>query len=179
MSGTIEETVMEQDYVYKEIQRFTQWWLWLILVVLNLVFIYGFYKQVITGQPVGDNPMSDTGVTVATLVSFLLSAFFYSLRLETLIKADGIYVRFFPFHLKFKHYGWSRINRSYVRKYSAITEYGGWGLRYGMFEKGTAFNVSGNQGLQLVFVDQKKLLIGTNNPKGLSSALKEMGQLRD
>lgn len=170
---------MEQDYVYKEIQRFTQWWLWLILVVVNLVFTYGFYKQVITGQPVGDNPMSDTGVMVVTFVSFLFSGFFYSLRLETLIKADGIYVRFFPFHLKFKHYAWSGINRSYVRKYSPITEYGGWGLRYGMFEKGTAFNVSGNQGLQLEFVDQKKLLIGTNNPKGLSSVLKEIGQLRE
>ena len=66
---------MEQDYVYKEIQRFTQWWLWLILVIVNLVFTYGFYEQVITGQPFGDKPMSDTGVTVATLVTFLLSAF--------------------------------------------------------------------------------------------------------
>jgi len=170
---------MEQDYVYKEIQRFTQWWLWLILVVVNLVFTYGFYKQVIAGQPVGDNPMSDAGVTVAMLVSLLLSVFFYTLRLETLIKDDGIYIRFFPFHLKFKHYPWSRINRSYVHIYSPITEYGGWGLRYGMFGTGTAFNVSGNQGLQLEFVDEKKLLIGTNNPMGLSSALKAIGQLRD
>jgi hypothetical protein len=168
---------MEQNYIFKETQRFTQWWLWLILGAVNLLFLFGFFKQVIIGQPFGDKPMSDTGMAVATFLTILLSLFFFSFRLETIIKADGIYVRFFPFHRKFKHYPWSAISRSYVRKYAPITEYGGWGLRYGMFGKGTAFNVSGNQGLQLEFTDQKKLLIGTNKPEVLTSALSQLGQL--
>lgn len=169
---------MEQNYIFKEQQRFKQWWLWLILAGINLLFIYGFLKQVIEGQPFGDKPMSDTGMTVATFLTILLSSFFFSLRLETVINADGIYVRFFPFHVKFKHYPWSRITRSYVRRYAPLTEYGGWGLRYGMFGKGAAFNVSGNQGLQLEFIDKKKLLIGTNKPEALSSALSQIGQMK-
>jgi hypothetical protein len=169
---------MEQNYIFKEQQRFKQWWLWLILAGINLLFIYGFFKQVIEGQPFGDKPMSDTGMTVATFLTILLSSFFFSLRLETVIKADGIYVRFFPFHVKLKHYPWSMITRSYVRRYAPLTEYGGWGLRYGMFGKGTAFNVSGDQGLQLEFIDKKKLLIGTNKPDALSSALSQIGQMK-
>lgn len=169
---------MEQTYFFKEEQRFKQWWLWLILIGINLLFVYGFFKQVIAGQPFGDKPMGDAGLTVATILTILLSSFFFIHRLETMIKADGIYVRFFPFHVKFKYYPWSKITRSYVRRYAPISEYGGWGLRYGISGKGTAFNVSGDQGLQLEFFDQKKFLIGTNQPEKLSSALSQLGQLR-
>ncbi|MDQ1088364.1 hypothetical protein [Siphonobacter sp. SORGH_AS_1065] len=59
-----------------------------------------------------------------------------------------------------------------------MTEYGGWGLRLGLFGKGIAFNVSGNKGLQLEFIDHKKLLIGTNKPEELTKVLSEIGQLK-
>lgn len=168
---------MEQDFIFKEKQRFKQWWLWLILLGLNGFLLYGFFRQVLAGYPLGDRPMSNIGLSITALITLLLSLFFIILRLETIIKTDGIYVRFFPFHAEFKYYPWSRINRSHVRTYAPLAEYGGWGLRYGMFGKGTAFNVSGNQGLQLEFTDRKKLLIGTNKPEALSSALRQLGQL--
>ncbi|MEO0075774.1 MAG: hypothetical protein ABIK31_06695 [candidate division WOR-3 bacterium] len=59
-----------------------------------------------------------------------------------------------------------------------MTEYGGWGLRLGLFGKGTAFSVSGNKGLQLEFTDNKKLLIGTNKLDELTETLKKIGQLK-
>ena len=102
---------------------------------------------------------------------------FLNLRLETFIKNDGIHVRFFPFHIKFKHYPWESISRSYVREYSPLMEYGGWGLRMGLFGKGTAFNVSGSMGLQLEFTNSKKLLIGTNKPEELITALNKIERL--
>jgi hypothetical protein len=99
-------------------------------------------------------------------------------RLDKVIKKDGIYVRFFPFHLRFKHYSWDKLTKSFVRQYSPIAEYGGWGLRFGLFGKGTAYNISGNKGLQLQFIDNKKLLIGTNKPDELTETLKIIGQLK-
>jgi len=48
------------------------------------------------------------------------------------------------------------LRKSYVRQYSALSEYGGWGLRYGIFGNGTAFNISGNKGLKLEFSNNKK-----------------------
>lgn len=169
---------MNNEVLFTERQRFKQWWLWLILFGINGLFIFGVCKQVIGGQQFGNKPMSNTGLLIVTGLTFLLVLLFLNFRLETRIKTDGIYVRFFPFHLSFKHYAWNKLNKSYVRSYSAITEYGGWGLRTGLPGKSAAFNVSGNKGLQLEFDNNKKLLIGTNKPVELEEALIKIGRLK-
>ncbi|MBE9601319.1 hypothetical protein [Pedobacter sp. MC2016-24] len=70
------------------------------------------------------------------------------------------------------------MTKSFVRKYSPLTEYGGWGIRFGLFGQGNAFNVSGNEGLQLEFNDHTKLLIGTKKPAELTETLNKIGQLK-
>jgi len=169
---------MNREILFRERQKFRQWWLWLILLGINGLFLFGVFRQIIGGQKFGDKPLSDTELIIATIFAIILTLLFTSFRLETIIKNDGNYVRFFPMHLKFKHYSWERLTKSYIRQYSAISEYGGWGLRFGIFGKGTAYNVSGNSGLQLEFIDNKKLLIGTNKPDELTEALDRIGQLK-
>jgi len=168
---------MANEVLFTESQKFKQWWLWLILLGINGLFLFGLFKQVIGGQQFGDKPMSNVGLIVTTVLTIVLTILFVNFRLDTTMTKDGIYVRFFPFHLKFKHYSWDSLTKSYVRQYSPLTEYGGWGLRLGLFRKGTAYNVSGDKGLQLEFTDKKKLLIGTNKPDELTETLKKVGQL--
>ncbi|MBQ4803289.1 hypothetical protein J8L88_10555 [Aquimarina sp. MMG015] len=79
--------------------------------------------------------------------------------------------------MKFIQYDWGSIKQLYIRKYDPIYEYGGWGIRMNIRGKGKAFNISGNIGLQLEFLNNKKLLIGTNKPEKLSEALKKIGKL--
>jgi hypothetical protein len=169
---------MDTEILFSERQKFKQWWLWLILFGINGLFLFGVYRQVIDGQKFGNKPMSNVALIIATALTILLTLLFINFRLDTIIKKDGIYVRFFPFHKKFKHYAWDTLTKSFVRQYSAITEYGGWGLRLGLFGKGTAFNVSGDKGLQLEFTNNKKLLIGTNKPYELTETLSKIGQLK-
>lgn len=169
---------MNNEILYTERQKFKQWWLWLILLGVNGLFLFGVFKQVIYGEQFGNKPMSNTGLLIATCVTILLTILFVNFRLDTTIKEDGIYVRFFPFHLKFKHYTWDTLTKSFVREYSPLTEYGGWGMRLGVFGKGGAYNISGNKGLQLEFANKKKLLIGTNKPNELTETLKKIGQLK-
>lgn len=169
---------MANEILFTERQRFKQWWLWLILLGINGLFLFGVFKQVVSGQQFGDKPMSNIGLLITAGLTILLTILFLNFRLDTLIKKDGIYVRFFPFHLKFKYYAWEKLTKSFVRQYSPIAEYGGWGLRYGFLGKGKAFNVSGDKGLQLEFIDNKKLLIGTSKPDELTEALKRIGQLK-
>jgi hypothetical protein len=169
---------MENEVIFSETQRFKQWWLWLILLGINGLFLFGVYKQVIDEEQFGDKPMSNSGLLISTGITILITLFVVNFRLDTVIKKDGIYVRFFPFHLRFKHYSWDKLTKSFVRQYSPIAEYGGWGLRFGLFGKGTAYNISGNKGLQLQFIDNKKLLIGTNKPDELTETLKIIGQLK-
>ena len=168
---------MDKEILFTEQQRFKQWWLWLILISLNGLFLFGVFQQVVKGHPFGDKPMSDAGLLIVSGLFLLLTLLFIVFRLETQIKKDGIYVRFFPFHVNFKYFSWESLTKSFVRNYSAITEYGGWGLRIGLFGRGKAYNVSGNTGLQLEFKTSKRLLIGTGKETELTDVLTKLGQL--
>jgi 4-amino-4-deoxy-L-arabinose transferase-like glycosyltransferase len=170
---------MNDEIVFSETQRFKQWWLWTILIAINVQFLYIILRQVIGGQPVGDNPMSNTGLIIVESITMLSTISFYFFRLETQISKEGIRVRFFPFHLSFKTFTWDEILKSYVRVYHPIREYGGWGVRLGLFGKGKAYNVSGIIGLQLQFNDDRKLLIGTNKAEELTEALKKLRRYKE
>ncbi|MCL0079845.1 hypothetical protein M1O18_02960 [Dehalococcoidia bacterium] len=48
------------NMIFQEVQKFRQWWLWLILLpscmLLVGLFGYGMIEQLIFGQPWGDDP---------------------------------------------------------------------------------------------------------------------------
>ena len=123
-------------------------------------------------------------VLAVSMLIFLLSAMFiFSLNLQTRIDEFGIHFKFWPIQSVKKNIPWSSIKRCYVRKYSPLKEYGGWGLRgsirskaFGAGKNGTALNVSGNMGIQIEFVDGNKLLIGTQKPEQASEVLKRHDQ---
>lgn len=167
---------MKNESLFSESQRFKQWWLWLILLGVNILFMYGIYQQVILGKPFGDNPGSN-GMLISTfLITVFTTVFIGVIRLDTEIKSEGVYVRFFPVQIKFRFFPWNSITKSYIRYYNAIAEYGGWGFRIGIFGRGRAFNISGNMGLQLEFDNNKKLLIGTRNAEELQKVLISLNQ---
>lgn len=101
------------------------------------------------------------------------------LKWATQIKNDGVYVKLFPFHLKYKFYSWEQLSKSYVRKYNPISEYGGWGYRIGIFGKGKAFNISVNMGLQLELNNKSKIFIGTRKAEELKSVLLNISQYKE
>lgn len=166
--------MMEGNILFKERQRFRQYWLWLLLLGMDFLFIYALYVQLYLGKPFGDKPASDIELVLISLLIFSLTFLFASFRLETIIKSDGIYVRFFPFHLKMKYYAFSDMQQLYIRKYKPLIEYGGWGLRFGFSKKGNAYSMSGNQGLQIVFSNGDRLIIGTRIPSELRHVVESL-----
>ncbi|NQX76517.1 MAG: hypothetical protein HRT75_02160 [Gilvibacter sp.] len=57
---------------------------------------------------------------------------------------------------------WDEIESLYVREYSPIGEYGGWGYRLSFSKStGRAYNVSGNLGIQIELKNGKRVLVGT------------------
>lgn len=78
--------------------------------------------------------MSNTGLGLLLVFMFLINLLLYNFKLETVITEDGIYVKLFPIHFKFRFIDWNIINKSYTRKYKPLLEFGGWGLRYGFGE---------------------------------------------
>lgn len=168
---------MNEEVLFTESQRFKQWWIWLPLLGLNGLVMYPWFSQIINEQINISNTLHYNSFLVSLAIMIAITLLFTIFRLDTIIRRDGIYLRFFPFHLKFKHYAWNDLTKSFVREYSALSEYGGWGLRVGFSGKGTAWNVSGNKGLQLEFKDGKRLLIGTNQPEQICETLKNWGNL--
>ena len=130
------------ELIFNETQKFKQWWIGFILLCVNGIFIFGIYKQLILRQQFGDKPMGNIGLTILSGITITLAILFWQFRLETRVTKEGITVRFFPFHLNFKHYSWETISKSYIREYSPIKEFGGWGLKKALDGNGKAFNVS-------------------------------------
>jgi len=92
-------------------------------------------------------------------------------KLVTVINSESIriYFYFFPFNVK-RIFLWEEIKICRIRTYKPIAEYGGWGIRTGG-SSGTAYNVSGNIGLQLELTNKKRILIGTQKPDEIKSFL--------
>ena len=143
----------EYDTAFQEEQSFDQIWVWALLGIELVVMLV---PLILTGQPWWTLILS-VGVMVLTMV--LLASF----KLYTRIDSSGVHYRMKPFHFKEQTIIWDDIDQIFVRKYSPILEYGGWGIRFG--RNGKAFNMRGNYGIQIVKKDGKRILIGTQNPE--------------
>ena len=166
--------------IYKEIQKFRQPWIWILLItsglLISLVFGVGIEKQIMHGQKFGNHPMSDPGLIImfvsVMLLFVVLALLFGFAKLTTLIDDRGVAFRFFPFQFKFRRVDWSMLESSEVITYNPVRDYGGWGIRSS--SRGKAYNVSGDKGLQLRLKNGKNILIGTQNPKKLNDCLEDM-----
>ncbi|MEP5340323.1 MAG: hypothetical protein ABJL44_05595 [Algibacter sp.] len=77
---------------------------------------------------------------------------------------------------------WDEIKHAKTRTYNPLTEYGGWGLKSGDFwgkKRGTAINVKGNIGIQLILNTNKKVLIGTQKQADANSVIAKYLEQKD
>lgn len=156
---------------YKEEQRFTQWWLWLILIGIGIMPIVGIYKQNIIGGSFGENSMSDFGLAIFSLFVYGIIALFLVLRLKTEINQDEIKVSFFP--LTKRQVNWKEVKNAQIINYGFV---GGWGIRFGT-KYGTVYNTKGNKGLAIELLNGKKLLVGTQKDSELNLTMQKINEL--
>ncbi len=164
---------MEKKILFKEEQKQTQKWIWYLLIVLSATTLFGSIQQIVFNTPFGTHPIPDWGYIPLFGLLFLLSYLVMASRLHTEISRDKIIYQYKPFHRRAKILPWDQVSECYVRLYSPVKEFGGWGMRTAFNGKnGKAYNVSGNVGIQLELKDGKKILIGTNKGKEAENALK-------
>ncbi|MDR0206395.1 MAG: hypothetical protein LBI45_03955 [Bacteroidales bacterium] len=175
---------MKEINLFSEQQKFRQIWVWIMLLTLLCIPAYtlwGTIRQLRNDIPFGNNPTSNIGVIIVfiiILISVLLPFILVlTMKLETIISKEGINFRFFPFHLNFRNYKWEKISKAFVRNYSPLGEFGGWGIKYSYRTGIRLFNISGNQGLQIELKNGKKILIGTQKMNELEVVLKKIEQM--
>ena len=153
---------------FKEEQKFTQWWVWLILIGIALIPVYGIYKQIFQGEVFGDKPMSNLGLIAFVIFMLLFLLLFLLFKLTTEINTKEIKIQFFP--LVNKVVEWKDVKSAQVLNYGFV---GGWGIR--LFTKyGTVYNIKGNKGLALELKNGKKLLVGTQKMEELYEIVKNV-----
>ena len=162
----------ENETTFHEEQQFRQMWVWIILIIPTIILWYIAIQELVFGNTVGNSNMSKE-MMFAFWFGFgvLFPLFFYKLKLITQVRRDGLYIKFAPIHFSFKKIQLDNLKRNFVRNYDPIIEYGGWGIKYG--KNGKVYNVSGNRGVQLEFMDRKNILIGSQKPDQLNSAIEQ------
>jgi len=159
--------------VFKEEQKFTQPLIYIGLTIATLVIFTPIIKEwnSISQLPLNKQLGSLSGGVILGLMAIL----FLFLKLRTRIDEKGISFKFTPFHFKSILIHWKEVDKAYLRKYNAISEYGGWGIKGGIpwvKGNGRAYNVKGNIGLQLELRNGKRILIGTQKKNEVEAVLK-------
>ena len=90
-------------------------------------------------------------------------------HLDVIVTDEELLIRFRPFHLRGRRIPLRDIAEAQARTYSPLGEYGGWGIRLG--SRGMAYNAYGNRGVQIVLVDGRQILIGSQRSEELAAAL--------
>lgn len=158
-----------KEILFFEKQLNTHWMISIIAYFIGAVLIY--FLHVLAFD-------EETFKTLYSAFSFfiffyVLDYFFFMSRLITRVFDDYIQIKFYPYKWNMK-INFEEIESWEVRKYNAIREYGGWGFSNGILKNGPCYTSKGDMGLQLIFKNGKKLLIGTQKPEELESVLKKI-----
>ncbi len=159
------------EILFQERQRFKQLWIWLLLISIFMVplvmDLQGYIALVKSGE---------YGAAYTTqIVAMVVVVFMVSCRVDTVVYKDRICYRFYPLQISYREIKAEEIAKAFIRKYNAIMEYGGWGMRLGLFGRGPAINASGDMGLQLELKNGDRLLIGTQKWKALGEVIEKIG----
>lgn len=165
-----EMDLRREKVFFHEVQKFTQIWLWLIILFITGLAWFGFIRQILIRIPFGQHPAPNIVMIITWVIAgVFLPAFIGSTKLVTEVRGNGLYIQYFPFHLSPRRIAFDKLQNYEVRVYRPLLEYGGWGIRYGT--KGQAYNMAGNRGVQLVLIDGKRILIGSQKPEEMVKAI--------
>lgn len=145
--------------IFEEEQGFNRVWLIVIGTISFLGWLYLLYFQVQEEQ----NSQDLISFLLFSLLYLLIYFLFFCVKLKTRIDSRGVYAGFSPPGFFKKFFRWEEIKEIYVREYSPIAEYGGWGIRG--LGRTKAYNVSGKYGIQIFTRENKDFLIGTQVPE--------------
>lgn len=152
---------------FTEKQYFKQKWIWFMLFGILALSVVPVLNVAAT------KPLA---VLICILPVLLIMALFFLMNLKTVINQKGIHIQFFPFIREPKVFLWEDIQKIELKKYQPMVEYGGYGIRGLGDDK--AYNIQGDIGLKLYFKNGKKLMIGTQNPKGINKIVREICQMQ-
>jgi len=156
--------------VFIEEQKFNQP---LVIAGLLIAFIaIGFAPLNNWGKIATRSIGEQIGALSGIVVLLIVATLFIFMKLKTRVDEIGIHYQFYPFHFSYKIISWKLISKCYIRKYDAISEFGGWGIKFSFLQKKRkSFTTKGNIGLQIELKSGQKILLGTQKKEELQRTL--------
>jgi len=95
----------ETELICREEQRFGLWLRWLITLSMALIVPLSIFSltKIPSEQGSPDILPILTLITAGICVPIAMAVLFMLLKLETEFRSDGLYVRYFPFHINFRN----------------------------------------------------------------------------
>ncbi|MFH1050071.1 MAG: hypothetical protein V1779_03960 [bacterium] len=146
-------------------------------------FIIGLIMQLRFGIEFGNKPMSDNALITCTVLSAVFAILVFMLfkfsNLTIEVRFDGFYYKYFPFHLSIHKITQADVKSVTMRKFSALGEFGGWGIRYGFGKRGKGYIVSGQTGVQFILQNDKKVLFSTEEPEKMRISIEKVFKIEN
>lgn len=157
--------------VFTEEQRFNKW----ILVLISIMPIIGGIVPILLSEDDALNSNSDGywGLIIVVCTMTFVTVLMLSIKLSTKINEQGVYYQFFPNQWNEKFTAWTDLEQCYLTEQNSLSKYGGYGYRRCFWgkNKGTALNVGGKYGIQLILKNGKRILIGTQKKEDVQRVL--------
>ena len=145
---------------FKESQSFKQWF-WLLFIPFGVVL----GKKIFDNHEYDAKAIFDYELVLMLVFMVIFGCLFLIMNLKTVLDDKGIQMSFYPFVKK--KLKWTDVKTFKLIDYGFV---GGWGIHF-WTKYGTVYNVKGNKGLAIELKNGKKMLIGTQKPKELSTFL--------
>ncbi|XID94889.1 DUF6141 family protein [Paenibacillaceae bacterium WGS1546] len=153
--------------VYKEKQSLPKWTL--VIILIFALFIWGIaLTQFITGIPVGNQPVSDTGMIVFTLIfGVFFPLLLLSMKGQVMIDTCSVVIRLTPIYKKVIDF--QQIQSVTLTKVKPIEQFGGWGIRWNGKKWGLI--LEGDEGVEIVLKSGQVIVIASKTPEKLLKAI--------
>ena len=155
--------------VFVENQRFSKWWVWVLLLIPAAVVVVTciYFLSRFPSRPA-------QALLFPLAVSLAAPALMMLMRMNLVISGQAVVARFFPLR--------RRIEIAEIASFRVITytirDFGGWGIKWA--RDGTlVLNVSGNRAIRIHRRNGKSLILGTQRPDDFAAALAELGVPRE
>lgn len=160
-----------EKVLFHERQYFRQAAIWILVAATDLVVVASLVYMLTMEQDSADQAAL-WAIYGSLLLCLVMTGMFLRSCLEVKVTTSGIHYRFTLFQRKPRLLEPAMVRQWVIRDIRPVMEFGGFGIRKS--KNGTAYLVSGKKAVIFDLNDGKKLVIGTQKPDALESALRQL-----
>lgn len=138
-----------------EVQRFRQWYVIILLVILCLLCIWIFYSGFLVSFLTEGKTEIEVLIFTGLIMGLIL--FLWSIRLKIILQDKGITIHYFPFYREF--HTWEEFESVTVAEYPFVHK----GVRWSD-ELGIVYSLQGHKGVHIRFKNGEMCYVSSLNP---------------